>query len=217
MNKCTESDSWKIAHIKAQQTVKLKIAIKIEEYNKNPNKCVKCDKNLEYARRKNKFCNRSCAAAYNNLGVARNKKEGFKYSINLYERCIYCGSEIENNYSNHKYCSRKCMGLHKTEIEINHWKNNFINITKLPRGVRKYLIEQSNNKCSICGWGEVNQYSGNPALIVDHIDGNSEHNSPDNLRVICPNCDSLLPTYKGLNKGNGRAYRRQRYADGKSH
>jgi hypothetical protein len=27
-------------------------------------------------------------------------------------------------------------------------------------------------------------------LILDHISGNSADNSPDNLRLLCPNCDS---------------------------
>lgn len=35
--------------------------------------------------------------------------------------------------------------------------------------------------------------------------------------AICPNCDSQLPTFKARNRGKGRAWRRQRYADGKSY
>jgi hypothetical protein len=52
---------------------------------------------------------------------------------------------------------------------------------------------------------------------MDHIDGNSENNHLSNLRLVCGNCDMLLPTYKSKNKGNGRAYRRERYANGKSY
>jgi len=53
--------------------------------------------------------------------------------------------------------------------------------------------------------------------VLDHIDGDSGHNARSNLRLICPNCDSQLPTYKSRNKGRGRAWRRKRYADGKSY
>ncbi len=41
-------------------------------------------------------------------------------------------------------------------------------------------------------------------LVSDHIDGNWRNNIENNLRLICPNCDSLTHTYAGLNRGNGR-------------
>ena len=39
------------------------------------------------------------------------------------------------------------------------------------------------------------------------LDGNYLNNSEDNLDLICPNCHSLTPTYKGANLGNGRKER----------
>lgn len=39
----------------------------------------------------------------------------------------------------------------------------------------------------------------------------------NNLILLCPNCHSLTPTYKALNKGNGRHNRMKRYNDGKSY
>ena len=41
-------------------------------------------------------------------------------------------------------------------------------------------------------------------LILDHVNGNRSDNSPDNLRFLCPNCDSQLPTKGGRNKGRIR-------------
>jgi hypothetical protein len=38
-------------------------------------------------------------------------------------------------------------------------------------------------------------------LILDHINGNNRDNSPNNLRYICPNCDSQLSTRGGANRG----------------
>ncbi len=81
--------------------------------------------------------------------------------------------------------------------------------------VRDYLSSQQGGCCAICGmrdsWNGVSL-----ALIMDHVDGDATNNSRVNLRLICPNCDSQLPTYKAKNRGKGRYYRRQRYSDGKS-
>ena len=45
-------------------------------------------------------------------------------------------------------------------------------------------------------------------MQVDHIDGNASNNRRDNLRCICPNCDSQLDTYKSKNKNGARYYYR---------
>jgi hypothetical protein len=55
------------------------------------------------------------------------------------------------------------------------------------------------------------------ALVLDHIDGDPTNNRRENLRLICLNCDSRLPTYKSRNRGRGAHYRRRRYADGQSY
>ncbi len=37
--------------------------------------------------------------------------------------------------------------------------------------------------------------------ILDHTDGNRYNNHPQNLRYLCPNCDSQLETRGGGNRG----------------
>ena len=49
------------------------------------------------------------------------------------------------------------------------------------------------------------------------MNGDSENCALDNLRLVCGNCDMQLPTYKSKNRGKGRAWRRRRYAEGKSY
>jgi 5-methylcytosine-specific restriction endonuclease McrA len=82
--------------------------------------------------------------------------------------------------------------------------------------VRDYLYAQQRGCCAICGI--TDKWNGMTlALIIDHIDGNAGHSSRENLRLICPNCDSQLPTFKARNRGSGRHYRRQRYLRGQSY
>jgi hypothetical protein len=72
--------------------------------------------------------------------------------------------------------------------------------------VRNYLIDKAGHKCPECGWGVVSPYMGKVVLTVDHIDGRSNNNRPENLKVLCYNCHTLTSTFGVLNKGNGTRY-----------
>lgn len=76
---------------------------------------------------------------------------------------------------------------------------------------RSCYNEQCNKekieKCAICGIGRIwNGKSIN--FVLDHIDGDASNNSEENLRLICPNCDSQLDTYKSKNKNSARTHRK---------
>ena len=71
--------------------------------------------------------------------------------------------------------------------------------------VRKYLIHKHGHACMLCG---LSEWKGIPIpLVSDHIDGNSNNNDLYNFRIICNNCDAILPTFKGKNRGKGRQNR----------
>ncbi|MCC5948252.1 MAG: HNH endonuclease [Nitriliruptoraceae bacterium] len=50
--------------------------------------------------------------------------------------------------------------------------------------------------CSLSEW-----LDGPIPLEFDHIDGDRRNNDPTNLRLLCPNCHALTPTYRGRNIG----------------
>jgi hypothetical protein len=63
---------------------------------------------------------------------------------------------------------------------------------------RWYLKISDNSYCEICKC--KNTWNDKPlTMILDHKNGDNHDNRIGNLRWICPNCDSQLPTYAGRN------------------
>lgn len=127
--------------------------------------------------------------------------------------CINCNKEITRYGTKGVYCNNKC----QRDCEWKHRKSQIeaSQSCDSQRVSRRYLLENYGYTCQICKgtkWLDVTL-----PLVMDHIDGNSDNWSLTNLRMICPNCDALLPTYKSKNRGKGRWSRRQRYQEGKSY
>jgi hypothetical protein len=81
--------------------------------------------------------------------------------------------------------------------------------------IRRFIFAQQDQRCAMCRMPATwNEQPLN--FVLDHIDGNSDNNARVNLRLVCPNCDSQLPTYKNRNRGRGRHWRMQRRSEGKS-
>lgn len=139
---------------------------------------------------------------------AINKSENFNKGKHLkpYSKgyCAGCGKEIVIYNKNVKYCSFQCEQKHHKEEYIEKWLKGEINGVSgeynLSKTIRNYLIEQSGYKCEKCGWGEVNEYTGNVPLQIHHIDGNCLNNSKENLQVLCPNCHALTENFGSRNK-----------------
>jgi len=53
--------------------------------------------------------------------------------------------------------------------------------------------------CEECGWAQRSS-DGRLPLELHHIDGNSHNNCLSNLQILCPNCHSLKPNYRGRKK-----------------
>lgn len=124
--------------------------------------------------------------------------------------CINCNKEIKNR---NKYCSIKCQKEYEYKEYILKWKNGEIDGMRgdyqISMYLKTYLFKKYNNKCARCGWGEVNKYTGNIPLEIEHIDGDYRNNQENNLTVLCPNCHSLTSTYKGANINHGRTARKK--------
>ncbi|MDO8515289.1 MAG: HNH endonuclease signature motif containing protein [bacterium] len=90
--------------------------------------------------------------------------------------------------------------------------NRGVSTKNLSEHLKRYLTEKQGAYCFLCKWAERNPVTKKVPLEVDHINGDSEDNDENNLRLICPNCHSLSPNFRNLNKGKGRLWRRRKYA-----
>lgn len=64
---------------------------------------------------------------------------------------------------------------------------------------RLFAVELKKPECELCGWSKKS-VDGRIPLELDHINGNNHDNRLENLRILCPNCHSLQPTHRGLNR-----------------
>lgn len=179
------------------------------KYEDNPRKCRTCDSIIPYEKRRHNFCNHSCAAVNSNTGIARHGVPNpWLGKVRL---CLFCGSPTASTAA--VYCSQKCVVDKRYEEFLKRWKVGKHSGLRGADATCKYLVrylrEKFGNKCSKCGWGEVNEFTGNVPIQVHHIDGRYSNMKEENLDLLCPNCHSLTPTHGGRNKGNGRPARRE--------
>ena len=104
----------------------------------------------------------------------------------------------------------ECFNKEKQEKVLDRWlktgDTGCKTATTIRGAIRQYIYKKQDYKCQICGI--PNTWNGKELkFILDHIDGNADNNIESNLRLICPNCDSQLDTYKSKNKNSARKHR----------
>lgn len=132
--------------------------------------------------------------------------------------CSKCGKQL--SYGNKSGYCQQCLIEVKREEKIKNWletgKTGYAVDTTIRGVIREHIAKEQNNKCAICG---IDNFWNNQPLnfVLDHIDGDASNSCRENLRLVCPNCDSQLSTYKSRNKQSARNARKEYLRENTSH
>lgn len=139
--------------------------------------------------------------------IAQNERI-FDMSTHCKDKCIVCGKYLQYGHKT-DYCL-SCFKKKQNDDKLKLWLESGDTgcsvQTTLRNCIRDYILEKQEHKCAICGISDV--WNGKPLnFVLDHIDGDASNDKEYNLRLICHNCDSQLPTYKSRNKNSKRKHR----------
>lgn len=119
---------------------------------------------------------------------------------------------------NHRTLHRRVLldNLDLTKFNINKdvWRKDHLRIARKLRSFDDIFVEDSSynsnkslknhlfkldiveHRCALCG--NIGQHNHKPlSLQLDHINGISNDNRVENLRLLCPNCHSQTDTFAG--------------------
>jgi hypothetical protein len=137
-----------------------------------------------------------CSAQFN-----KNRKN----TGTVFNTCLHCKSLIQKRYN--IFCDNNCrkgfLALkRKTKIESGNCSESHL--------LKEYIKQTNNDNCAICG--QLPTHNNLPlTLQLDHIDGNSDNNKLENLRLLCPNCHTQTPTFKSRNFKNTKRLKYARF------
>ena len=150
--------------------------------------CENCGNEHDGTYGSGRFCNTICSHSYS----SNSKKEqtSKKISIAMKKRWAR-GPHISEEKL--KTIGKKGLEKQRQNRELLYEHGSW---DELPLTFKKRrALEEQNDKCLICG---INEWQGKPiTLHFDHIDGDNNNNSRENVRFICPNCHSQTETYCG--------------------
>lgn len=133
------------------------------------------------------------------------KKEIIQKTINKTNSMLSASKLLDINYKTFRKYAKKyglwnpnqCLkGGLKPKIKLENVLQN--KVCMKSSVLKKRLLDEKYLKYVCIKCKNNGEWMGEKiTLELDHIDGNSENNKLDNLRILCPNCHSQTPTFRG--------------------
>lgn len=139
----------------------------------------------------------------------------FLHSINErvggsgYKRFYAFCSKYNINYNDYfKYDIRNTANRNKSIDDILVENSSYLHTNSLKH--KLFKLDLIENKCVMCG--NIGDWCGKKlSLHLDHINGKSNDNRLENLRILCPNCHSQTDTYCGRNRTETRVRKNKKH------
>lgn len=113
------------------------------------------------------------------------------------------GLETSGNY--YSMFRKRIVSL---ELDTSHWCNPLrpevieLSDSGTNKKLKRELIQLRDYTCERC---LLSEWQDEPIVLeLHHIDGNTENSKLENLQLLCPNCHSLTPNWRGRAVGQGK-------------
>ena len=128
------------------------------------------------------------------FGLKNKGRNNYTLKKRLNEDGIDYSNIIEWLNNNRSYFIPKNKVIHLSDILVVGSSYNRTSLKK--RLIKNGMLKE---QCSECGLKNVWR-NKKLSLVLDHINGVSNDNRIENLRLLCPNCHSQTDTFAGRNK-----------------
>lgn len=144
-----------------------------------------------------RFCSVKCARGFSTKAKRAEINVRVGVKLRKIKLCKDCGQQY---FKPKSWTKRRCPGCVSVKPSLPKIVGRELHECKTDRSRKKWLIAKYGHQC----WGcSGTMWRDQPIPIeIDHISGNSDDNSEENLRLLCCNCHAQTPTYKSKNRAS---------------
>lgn len=144
-----------------------------------------------------RFCSAQCARGFSTKAKRGDISERVGHKLRKLKLCKHCKQQY---FKPKGWTKRRCPACVLDKPSLPKIAQRELHECKTDRSRRKWLIAKHGHRCWSC---KGTDWMGQPIPIeIDHISGNSDDNSEENLRLLCCNCHAQTPTYKSKNRAS---------------